>query len=91
MCGTVYGDMHLKRSPGINRKIRILYPDPGFLSSTTWPSMPKKQHNGLIIELTQLWLCLTNPPNRQVQTDGNPSDQSYRGRHSERLSHYPEK
>ena len=27
----------LKRSPGINRKSRVLYPGPGFLSSATWP------------------------------------------------------
>ena len=26
----------LKRSPGINRKSRVLYPSPGFLSSATW-------------------------------------------------------
>ena len=38
----------LKRSPGINHKSRVLYPNPVFLSSVTWPSMPKK-HNGLLI------------------------------------------
>ena len=38
----------LQRSPGINRKSRESYPDPGFLPSTTWPSMPKKHSNGLI-------------------------------------------
>ena len=47
VCGTVYGDMHLERSPGINRKIRVSYPGPGFLSSATWPSLPKKHYNGL--------------------------------------------
>ena len=26
----------LKRPPGINRKSRVLYPDPRFLSSATW-------------------------------------------------------
>ena len=31
----------LKRSPGINRKSRESYPGPGFLSSATWPSLPK--------------------------------------------------
>ena len=36
----------LKRSPGINRKSRVSYPGPGFLSSTTWPSLPKKHYNG---------------------------------------------
>ena len=48
VCGTIYGDMHLKRCPGINRKSRVLYPGPGFLTSATWPSLPKKLNNGLI-------------------------------------------
>ena len=38
----------LEISPGINRKSRVLYPGPGFLSSATWPSLPKKHFNGLI-------------------------------------------
>ena len=38
----------LKRSPGIIRKSRVSYPGPGFLSSATWPSLPKKHYNGLI-------------------------------------------
>ena len=37
----------LKRSPGINRKSRVSYPVPGFLSSATWPLLPKKHYNGL--------------------------------------------
>ena len=37
----------LKRSPGIIRKRRESYPGPGFLSSATWPSLPKKHYNGL--------------------------------------------
>ena len=37
----------LKRSPGIIRKSRVSYPGPGFLSSATWPSLPKKHNNGL--------------------------------------------
>ena len=37
----------LKRSPVIIRKSRVLYPGPGFLSSATWPSLPKKHYNGL--------------------------------------------
>ena len=37
----------LKRSPGIIRKSRVSYPGPGFLSSATWPSLPKKHCNGL--------------------------------------------
>ena len=35
------------RSPGIIRKSRVSYPVPGFLSSATWPSLPKKHYNGL--------------------------------------------
>ena len=37
----------LKRSPGIIRKSRVSYPVPGFLSSATWPMLPKKHFNGL--------------------------------------------
>ena len=37
----------LKRSPGIIRKSRVSYPGPVFLSSATWPSLPKKHYNGL--------------------------------------------
>ena len=37
----------LKRSPGIIRKSKVSYPVPGFLSSATWPSLPKKHYNGL--------------------------------------------
>ena len=37
----------LKRSPGIIRKSRVSYPGPGFLSSATWPMLPKKHYNGL--------------------------------------------
>ena len=37
----------LKRSPGIICKSRVSYPVPGFLSSATWPSLPKKHYNGL--------------------------------------------
>ena len=37
----------LKRSPGVIRKSRVSYPGPGFLSSATWPSLPKKHYNGL--------------------------------------------
>ena len=37
----------LKRSHGIIRKSRVSYPGPGFLSSATWPSLPKKHYNGL--------------------------------------------
>ena len=37
----------LKRSPWIIHKSRVSYPGPGFLSSATWPSLPKKHYNGL--------------------------------------------
>ena len=37
----------LKRSPGIIRKSRVSYPGPGFLTSVSWPSLPKKHYNGL--------------------------------------------
>ena len=37
----------LKRSPGIIRKSTVSYPGPGFLSSATWPSLPKKHYDGL--------------------------------------------
>ena len=37
----------VKRSPGIIRKSRVSYPGPGFLSSATWPSLPKKHYNRL--------------------------------------------
>ena len=33
----------LKRS-GIIRKSRVSYPGPGFLSTATWPSLPKKHY-----------------------------------------------
>ena len=38
----------LKRSPGIISKTRVWYPGPGFLSSATWPSLPKMYYNGLM-------------------------------------------
>ena len=37
----------LKRSPGVIRKSRVSYLGPGFLSSATWSSLPKKHYNGL--------------------------------------------
>ena len=55
----------LKRSPGINRKSRVLYPGTGFLSSTTWPSLPKKHHNGLFNQSISLYL----PPSIDVTVD----------------------
>ena len=48
----------VKRSPGIIRKSRVLYPGPGFLSSATWPSLPKKHYNGLINQsINQINCC----------------------------------
>ena len=37
----------LQRSHGIIHKSRVPYRCPGFLSSATWPSLPKKHYNGL--------------------------------------------
>ena len=55
----------LKRSPRIIRKSRVSYPGRGFLSSATWPSLPKKHYNGLNqtkpnISYKLLSSCLTN-------------------------------
>ena len=48
VCGTVYGEMHLKDLLGSFVRVgRLSYPGPGFLSSATWPSLPKKHSNGL--------------------------------------------
>ena len=38
----------LKRFPGINRKSRVSYPGPRFLSSATSPLLLKKHYNGLM-------------------------------------------
>ena len=54
----------LKRSPGIIRKSRVSYPDPGFLSSATWPSLPKKHYNGLnFLSVIKLTIELSNITN----------------------------
>ena len=50
----------LKRSPGIIRKSRVSYPDPGFLSSATWPSLLKKYYNGLN-QIYHRWLIWPVP------------------------------
>ena len=39
-----------RRSHGINRKSRVLYPGPGLISSATWHSMSKKHVYALIID-----------------------------------------
>ena len=44
----------LIRSPGIIRKSRVSYPGLGFLSSATWPMLPKKHYNGL----NQIHICI---------------------------------
>ena len=49
----------LKRSPGINCKSRELYHGPGLLSSGTWPSLPIKHYNGLIVINKTNWSILT--------------------------------
>ena len=48
MCGTVYGDMHLKHLLGSIVRVGYCIPCLGFLSSATWHSLPKKHYNGLI-------------------------------------------
>ena len=65
----------LKRSPRIIRKSRVSYPVPGFLSSATWPSLPKKHYNGLnqtkpksedlsrSLEIKPIWTFDTEFPN----------------------------
>ena len=47
VCGTVYGEMHLKDLLGSFVRARVSYPGPRFLSSATWHSLPKKHYNGL--------------------------------------------
>ena len=37
----------LKRSPWTICKSRVSYPGTGFLSSATWPPLPKMHYNGL--------------------------------------------
>ena len=45
------GTYALKKPPGIYRNSRVSYPGPGFISSATWPSLPKKHYNGSINRL----------------------------------------
>ena len=54
----------LKRSPGIIRKSRVSYPGPRFLSSATWPSLPKKHSNGLNQTISGQLISLANPLHR---------------------------
>ena len=49
----------LKRSLGSFVKSRVSYPGPGFLSSATRPSLPKKHYNGLNQRLNQIVFCHT--------------------------------
>ena len=57
----------LKRSPGIIRKSRVSYPGPGFLSSATWPMLPKKYYNGLNQNNTCTYQSVTSHhPNREA-------------------------
>ena len=36
-----------ERQEDIGRESRVSYPGPGYLSSATWPSLPKKHYDGL--------------------------------------------
>ena len=47
VCGTVYGEMHLKDLLGSFIRVGYRNAVPGFLSSATWPSLPEKHYNGL--------------------------------------------
>ena len=47
----------LKISPGIIRKSRLSYPVRRFLSSASWPSLPKKHYNGLKLKNLILLVC----------------------------------
>ena len=58
----------LKRSPGIIRKSRVSYPVPGFISSATWPSLPKKHYNGL----NQTKPNLVSRKSRLSSSNGSP-------------------
>ena len=42
----------------MNRKSRVSYLGPGFLSSATWPLLPKKHYNGLINQPLTKWTAL---------------------------------
>ena len=61
----------LKGSPGINRKSRVLYPSLRFLSSATWPSLLRKNYNGLINQST-IQSCHTGMPCRRRIHDTQP-------------------
>ena len=61
----------LMRSPGTIHKSRVSYPGPGFLSSATWPSLPKKHYNGLNLNQTADPGHKT-PPRHSIQTQGRP-------------------
>ena len=58
----------LKRSPGIIRKSRVSYPVPGFLSSATWPPLPKQHYNGLNQTKPNVLCPLPPPPTPIFQT-----------------------
>ena len=49
----------LERYHGINHKSKVLYPAPAFLSSATWPLMPKKHYKEVIHQsINQKWPTL---------------------------------
>ena len=62
----------LKRSPGIIRKSRVSYPGPGFLSSATWPSLPKKHYNGLNQTKPRLYFSVLPHLNATPRGDMTP-------------------
>ena len=39
-------------------KSRVSYPGPGFLSSATWPSLPKMHYNGLNQTWITMWIMI---------------------------------
>ena len=66
VCGTVYGDMHLKDLLGSFSSVGYCIPVPDFyLVHATWSSLPKKHYNGLInqsaydinVEMVKSHLC----------------------------------
>ena len=70
----------LKRSPGSNCKRRVLYPSPGFLSSATWPSMPKKHYNGLNKQINIKLILIITFMQREEDAAQTRADVPRRGR-----------
>ena len=64
----VQGEMHLKDLLGSFIRVGYCIPVPDFLSSATWPSLPKKHYNGL----------------NQVKVQGNKKGDIYKYNHIEK-------